>query len=87
MRQLAGALPEVTEDYVLTAEAPYDQMYRYYVEAQIHYANGEMTRYNNAAAAWNNALLTYRDYYTRTHLPARAVFSREPQSVMSRVLR
>ena len=65
----AGALPEVTEDYVLTAEAPYDQLYRYYVEAQIHYANGEMTRYNNAAALWNNAFLTYKDYRCRMAVP------------------
>mgnify|MGYP000176201781 CR=1 FL=1 len=68
---LAGALPEVTEDYVLTAEAPYDQMYRYYVEAQIHYANGETVRYNNAAAQWNNAFLTYKDYCCRTAAPRR----------------
>lgn len=61
-----GALPEVTEEYVLTAEAPYDQLYRYYVEAQIHYANGETARYNNAAALWNNAFLTYKDYCCRT---------------------
>ena len=66
VRQLAGALPEVTEDYVLTAETPYDQMYRYYVEAQIHYCNGEMARYNSAAACWNNAFVTYRDYVCRT---------------------
>ena len=71
VRQLAGALPEVTEDYVLTAEAPYDQMYRYYVEAQIHYANGETVRYNNAAAQWNNAFLTYKDYCCRTAAPRR----------------
>ena len=71
MRWLAEALPEVTEDYVLTAEAPYDQMYRYYVEAQIHYANGETARYNNAAAQWNNAFLTYKDYCCRTAAPRR----------------
>ena len=73
VRQLAGALPEVTEDYVLTAEAPYDQMYRYYVEAQIHYANGELERYNNAMALWNNGLMTLRDYWCREHLPRRQV--------------
>ena len=75
MRWLAEAegfvLREVTEDYVLTAEAPYDQMYRYYVEAQIHYANGETVRYNNAAAQWNNAFLTYKDYCCRTAAPRR----------------
>ena len=66
MRWLAEA-----EGFVLTAEAPYDQMYRYYVEAQIHYANGETVRYNNAAAQWNNAFLTYKDYCCRTAAPRR----------------
>ena len=69
VQQLAGALPEVTEDYVLTAEAPYDQMYRYYVEAQVHYANGETARYNNAVSLWNNGFLTYRDYCCRRETP------------------
>lgn len=41
--------------------------------AQIHYANGEMERYNNACAAWNNALLTYRDFWCRSHMPRQGV--------------
>ena len=69
--QVTGALPQVTEEYVLTAEAPYDELYRHYVEAQIHYANGEMARYNNAAAQWNNAFLTYKDYRCRREQPRR----------------
>ena len=42
VQQLAGALPEVTEGYVL-----------------------------NAAAQWNNAFLTYKDYCCRTAAPRR----------------
>lgn len=43
--------PEDTgEDTVLLVQPPYDELYRHYVEAQIHYANGEMERYNNACA-------------------------------------
>ena len=71
--QVTGTLPEVTEEYVLTAEAPYDELYRHYVEAQIHSANGEMERYNNACAAWNNTLLTYRDFWCRSHMPRQGV--------------
>ena len=71
--QVTGALPQVTEEYALTAEAPYDELYRHYVEAQIHYCNGEMARYNSAAANWNNGLLTYRDYVCRTTAPERGV--------------
>jgi hypothetical protein len=55
----------------LLVPAPYDELYRHYVESQIHYANGEMARCANASSAWNNAFLTYRDYYARTHVPVR----------------
>ena len=71
LAQAEGALPEVTEGYVLTAEAPYDELYRHYVEAQIHYAKGETARYNNAATQWNNAFLTYKDYCCRSAAPRR----------------
>ena len=57
----------------LLAPAPYDGLYRHYVEAQIHYANGELERYNNAMALWNNGLMTLRDYWCREHLPRRQV--------------
>lgn len=66
--------PEDTgEDTVLLVQPPYDELYRHYVEAQIHYCNGEMARYNSAAANWNNGLLTYRDYVCRTTAPERGV--------------
>ena len=48
---------ELTDAAELLAPAPYDGLYRHYVEAQIHYANGELERYNNAMALWNNCLL------------------------------
>ncbi len=64
-----GELPDMTETTVLTAPVPYDEMYRHYVEAQIHYANGETARYNSAGSLWNNAFLTYRDYCARTETP------------------
>ena len=53
------------------APAPYDGLYRHYVEAQIHYANGELERYNNAMALWNNGLMTLRDHWCRGHMPRR----------------
>ena len=52
---------------------PYDELYRFYLEAQIHYANGETVRCNNASTAWNNAFLTYRDAYCRAQVPPRCV--------------
>ena len=64
--ELADAAP-------LLAPAPYDGLYRHYVEAQIHYANGELERYNNAMALWNNGLMTLRDHWCRGHMPRRQV--------------
>ena len=70
----AAELPDELADAApLLAPAPYDGLYRHYVEAQIHYCNGEMARYNSAAANWNNGLLTYRDYVCRTTAPTQNV--------------
>ena len=69
--RVTGKLAELEDGSALSVEAPYDELYRHYVEAQIHYANGETVRYNNAAAQWNNAFLTYKDYCCRTAAPRR----------------
>ena len=66
--QLSSPIAMVIE---LRVPPPYDELYRFYLEAQIHYANGEMARYNNAAAQWNNAFLTYKDYRCRRERPRR----------------
>ena len=71
--RVTGPLAALEEDAALAVEAPYDELYRHYVEAQIHYCNGEMARYNSAAANWNNGLLTYRDYVCRTTAPTQNV--------------
>ena len=69
----ASTMGQLSENDTLCAPAPHQELYRHYVEAQIHYANGEMTRYNNAAAMWNNALMTLRDYICRTCAPREGV--------------
>lgn len=61
----AAAMETLGDDTPLRAPAPHHELYRHYVEAQIHYANGEMSRYNNAAAMWNNGLVTLRDALCR----------------------
>ena len=61
------------DNTVLTVEMPYDGLYCRYVEAQIHYHNGELQRYNNAMAAWNELFLSWRDWVSRGgHAPKRA---------------
>ena len=61
----AEAPASLEDDTLLTAQMPYDGLYCRYVEAQIHYANGEMNRYNNAMAAWNELFLGWRDHRAR----------------------
>ena len=53
----------------LLAPAPYDEMYLMWLEAQIHYHNGEYDKYNNAIVMFNTNYESYQAYYTRNHLP------------------
>ena len=48
---------------------PYDSVYHYYLEAQIHYYDGENDKYNTAMIMYNDALEEYEAYYHRTHRP------------------
>ena len=47
---------ELTESSVLTAGAPYDALYGLYVQAQIHYADGDTVRCGNAMNLWNRTV-------------------------------
>lgn len=53
----------------LLVPAPYDEMYLRWLEAQIHYHNGEYDKYNNAIIMFNAAFEAYQAHYTRNHLP------------------
>ena len=61
----AQAPHRLDDDTLLTEPLPFDGLYCRFVEAQIHYANGEMSRYNNAMAAWNELFLAWRDWLGR----------------------
>lgn len=51
------SVPEkLEESTVLVAETPYDGLYDLYVQAQIHYADGDMAHWNNAMALWNRGV-------------------------------
>ena len=54
---------------VLLVPAPYDEMYLRFMEAQIHYHNGEYDKYNNAIILYNTEFEAYQSYYNRTHMP------------------
>ena len=66
-----GELLPLREDSPLTAPMPYESLYERFVEAQLHYAQGELDRYNSAAAAWNGTFLAYKDFVSRTAQPGK----------------
>lgn len=56
-------------DTQLLVKPPYDEIYLRWLEAQIHYHNGEYDKYNSAIALYNTAYDGYRNDYNRTHMP------------------
>lgn len=60
---------ETPQDTVLLVPAPYTDIYLYYLSSQIDLANAELAKYNNDKTMFNNAYLTYSDYYTKKNMP------------------
>lgn len=56
-------------DTVLLVPAPYDDIYRFWLEAQIDYTNADYDKYNNSITAYNTAYAAFERYYNRTHKP------------------
>lgn len=55
------------DDTELLVPEPYDRLYLFYLETQIHYHNAETGKYNNAAAAFSQAWDELRSRYNRDH--------------------
>ena len=53
----------------LLAEAPFDEMYLRWLEAQIDLASRENAGYNDAYAQFEAVYKAYANYYNRTHMP------------------
>lgn len=53
----------------LLIPAPYDKAYLLWMEAQIHYYNGEYEKYNNATDMFYEAYESFKKHYNRTHKP------------------
>jgi hypothetical protein len=62
-----------TDETSLTTEllvhSPYDEMYLYWLEAQIDYWNGEYAKYNNSVDMFNTAYTAFANHYNRNHMP------------------
>ena len=53
----------------LLVPEPFDEVYLWWMEAQIDYHNGEYGRYNNSMEMFNTSFNAYKNYYNRTHMP------------------
>lgn len=54
-------------DYSPLAQPPYHDLYIHFVAAQIASVNADTDAYDNESALYNNALLTYKNMFNRTH--------------------
>lgn len=59
-----------SSDTELLVPAPYaEDVYNYFLQAQIDKENGETAKYNQSITMYNNAYKTFGDWYNRTHRP------------------
>lgn len=56
-------------DTVLLVPAPYDDVYRFWLEAQIDYTNADFDKYNNSSMRYNAEYSAFERHYIRTHKP------------------
>lgn len=60
---------ETPTDTELLAYAPFDEMYIFWLESKIDYANAEYAHYNNSVTHFNDIYTAFRNDYNRTHMP------------------
>lgn len=65
----SGYDEDTDEDTDLIVPAPYDDIYLKFMEAQIHYYNGENHKYNAAVAMYRAVLNEFASYYHRNNMP------------------
>ena len=69
-----GYTPDSDPDTELLAQPPFDDIYRYRLEAQVHYGNGEAVRCNNAIAMFRAAWERLAAHHLRTNPPPKTSF-------------
>lgn len=69
MEAFNGYGTDANYDIILLVPPPFDVVYRWHLEKEIHGANGETARYNGAAEKYNAALQDYMDYVNRHLTP------------------
>lgn len=58
-----------TNTKLIISDTCYDDIYIYYIEAQIDYVNGEYQKYNNSIIRFNEMYSALSNSYNREHLP------------------
>lgn len=53
----------------LLVPEPFDEVYLRWMEAQIDFANGEYSKYNQSIQMYMAAYDSYANYYNRNHMP------------------
>ena len=56
-------------DTQLLAPWPHDEMYPLYLYAMADFHNNDLQRYNASAAMFDRALMEYKAWYIRNHMP------------------
>lgn len=64
-----GYGPQTPEDTQLLIPAPYDTLYRRWLEAQIDLTNGEFERYNADITVFADEYRVFENQFHRTHTP------------------
>lgn len=62
-----SALKDVDRDYEPLAQPPYYEVYVHFLAMQIALVNTDTDEYANEQTLYNNALLTYKKWFNRTH--------------------
>lgn len=60
-------------DVELLVQAPYVDIYQHYMATQMDIANMESNKYAQDMQLFNNAWITFGDYWTRNHMPRQRV--------------
>lgn len=67
--EFTGYTPATDRETELLAPAPYDEIYRFYLEMQIDLANMEIDKYNNSMLLYNNAWNELARMWRKSHMP------------------
>ena len=71
MQEFSGYTTETDPQTQLRVGQPWEEIYLHYMQAQMDYCNGELTRYANGAAMYNTLLAAFKNHHNRTNLPPR----------------